>query len=175
MVGPTIRPTFDLLIPREAPAVIEQLRTRLVNGTYPVRTQNLGGHFMVWPLERDVHFWSPWLDLDVGSHPEGTRVFGRFSPRPSIWTGFMCAYFGLVTAGTFAALWGATQILLEQPPLALWIALGCGLVMGLMIWASRIGQRLAHDQMARMKAMVFEVLELSDTASERPALAPQPE
>lgn len=164
MVGPTIRPTFDLLIAREGEAVIAQLRQRLANGTYPVRTQHLGTHFMICPMPDDVHFWSPWLDLDVGSREDGTRVFGRFSPSPNIWTGFMCAYFGLASAGIFATLAGITQMMLDQRPLALWIALGCVLVIALMIWASRIGQRLAHDQMVQMKSIVLEILDVRDSA-----------
>lgn len=166
MVGPTIRPTFEVLVAGDGAAVVERLRQRLADGVYPVRTQAVGAHFTLFPAERDVHFWSPWLHIEVESRDDGgTRVFGRFSPRPSIWTGFMCGYFGLATAGFFAGVWGASQMMLGQRPVAIWITLGCAVVMALMLWASQIGQRLAHEQMAQMQAMVGEILGASDAAS----------
>lgn len=163
MSGPTIRPTFEVVIADDRDAVVGRLRGQLASDRYPVRIENLDGHFVVCPAERDVHFWSPWLDLQVESREDGTHVFGRFGPRPSIWTAFMCAHFSLGTLAFFAAMWGTAELMLGQQPLALWIALVCGVGLGLVYWASRVGQGLAHEQMAQIEAMVHAVLDSEST------------
>lgn len=163
MLGLTVRPTIDLQIAVDCEIISDRLRQQLVRGSYPVRAETVGSHFVVSPPEQKVQLWSPWLDLELRPRENGTHVFGRFGPRPSVWTGFMCANFGLATAGFFAAMWGSAQLLLKHTPWAFWITLGCVASMALMIWASQVGQHLAVHQMEQMRGIVLEILDQPDS------------
>ena len=95
-----LRPTFERLVPGRTPdGFVDDLLEALESGTGPPH-RRAGRHFMLWlPTERR-RTWSPWLHLDVldPTDPGGpTRLWGRFTPAPSLWTGVMLTYLALAT------------------------------------------------------------------------------
>lgn len=111
------------------------------------------GHAMIAFVESKRHFWSPWMHLEYRSD-EAENVFARFSPNPSIWTGFVMAYLAMVVLTFFSIILGVSQQLAQQIPwgyycLPAWPLISLGLW-----WASKIGQHLAKDEMELMKSLV---------------------
>ena len=156
-VGP-MRPTY--LMESAVPA--ENLMACLQRGfaQFPdeFQSQFRRRHAMVSILESRRHFWSPWLHLETQEREEGCELRIRFSPHPSIWTGFMFAYLALVVLSFFALMLGISQQLVHQTPWAYWVIPVC-LAMAAILWiASQAGQRLANDQMRRMKEVIESCL-----------------
>lgn len=107
------------------------------------------------------HFWSPWMHIELQEQADGvTELFARFSPSPSIWTGFMLSYIALITTAFIAGCWGCAQWLIGEPPVLLWgvvvpVVIGCALA-----WFSRVGQRLARGEMEELRDAVLGALDV---------------
>ncbi len=117
-------------------------------------------HFLIWIPDRERHLWSPWLHLDVEDvfdAPDGSdaaRLFGRFSPAPSLWTGVMFGLLTLAVAGIGSALFAYSQWIVGQQPWALWATAVCAVGILLTISVSRIGQARARYQMQALVELV---------------------
>lgn len=158
MSMPRIAPVFTLPVEGTDEEVCGRLRPLVQDDASPY-TGNVAGHHMTLTVhEADRHFWSPWLHIEVTERDGQTQVRGRFTPHPNIWTGFAFSYFSLITLAVFAAVWGSSQWMLEQRPTALWIALVCVVVVGLLWWSAQVGQRLAREQMHILRNAVEAVL-----------------
>ncbi len=173
----TLRPTFALELGRPSGEVIEALRTDLRETALDVRWAKVPGrgqdsagrphcHAMIAvPAERQ-HVWSPWLFLDV--HPargdgERTEIVGRFTPHPSVWTGFAFGYLVLALVAIAGMVGAFAQWSLGKPPELLGlIGLSAVLAVGLFATA-RAGQRLAHDQMGELRAAILHAVQAEVT------------
>lgn len=153
-----LRPTFSIPTQLSAKQMTERVRKAVVRQSDDLQGQFTTDHAVVSIIESKRHFWSPWLNLEVRSSEDEQIVFGRFSPHPSIWTGFMFTYLALGVAFFFSAIVGMTQQLLGTAPwgyglLPVWIACAIGL------WfASQAGQKLATYEMERMKESVEQAV-----------------
>lgn len=161
-----IRPTFTLTTDLPPEAAVARLAQVIAADGRAVVKQRVGRHMMVTVPETDRHFWSPWMTLEASAEGDDdaaadagpTRVFGRFSPAPSLWTGFMFSYIAVGALACFAATWAAAQATMKHAPSALWVTAACVAIAAALWWASRVGQRLAQAQMAELRALVEAAL-----------------
>jgi hypothetical protein len=112
--------------------------------------------------ENQQRFWSPWLQVSILPHERGTQLFGRFSPRPAVWTAFALSYLFLACVAFFSCMFGLSQLILRQHAWGFWIALGATLVFTVMWWASQVGQRLADQQMHALRETFDRVIGAAD-------------
>ena len=152
-----LRPRFEFVTPCSPEEALGRLRTALAApGALPGRV--FPGHAVVHIPETDQRVWSPFLSLDVGWHPEGSVVRGRFGPKPSIWSLFVAAYAACGFGALFALVFAASQWSLGQPAWALGVlpvvALGALATYGF----ARYGQLRGHDQMERLRGVVENAL-----------------
>lgn len=170
--APAVRPTFDLEVALTPTQVADALSELLDHPINKIVGRRAGHHFMLTVPDRERHFWSPWLTVEArtlededtlattGSSPNTprTRVHGRFSPAPNLWTAIMFTHLALLTVAFFAVMFGLSQLTLKQPPHALWVTAGCVLASLLLWWVSLLGQRIAHDQMHTLRDAVDDAL-----------------
>ena len=173
---PKMRPTFLLTVDLTHGQVIDKLRGLIEHSDGRFTGKVVGRHVMLTVSEKDRHFWSPWLDMEVveaGEEDEDVgvggvdgadgvngkvTVRGRFMPHPNIWTAYMAGYFGLATFSTFAAIYGYAQWSMDQPPTGLWgVGLGVLITVGVW-WSAQVGQKLARGQMGALREVVGVVL-----------------
>lgn len=156
------RPTFAMDLPLVPAAVAEQLRAALAvdavefrcsrtPGANPQRHEDLI-HFLIYHRRR--RFWSPWLQLELAHRGDQTHLFGRFSPHPAVWTAYIFGYLLLATTALFALMFGAGQALSVGRPTAFWALAVIVPAAAAMWWTSQIGQRLARNEMADLRARV---------------------
>lgn len=163
-----MRPRHAFVLPVERNEALSRIANRLADADSPCEGVMAGHHveLLVRPDER--HFWSPWLSVDVLSHPDGIEVRCRFGPHPHIWTGFMSAFALLAFTGLAGLVFGCTQLLIKQAPtglLAMIPALGLSLAL---YWASLVGQRLGAPQMQHLYSFLRAALADAGAGSERP-------
>ncbi|MCA9240066.1 MAG: hypothetical protein KDA37_07700 [Planctomycetales bacterium] len=109
----------------------------------------------------EKRFWSPHLSVQLSEADAGAEVFGRYSPRPEIWTMVMAIYFAAAFCIITAALFGYAQWSLGMRPWALVaIPIGASVIVGLHA-ASLIGQRLSADQMRLLRSRFDRAMELA--------------
>jgi hypothetical protein len=161
---PPMRPSFAIEFPIESSDAVDRLSSLVRDADYPIEGRVAGNHLMLVIPPSRRHFWSPWLHLEVHDRDDGSRVKGRFSPNPSVWTGFMLTYIALATLIFFAAMFGVSQWLMNKPPSALML-MGIPLMIGIiMYWSSLIGQRIAHEQMQELYDASMQALGNEQTA-----------
>ena len=158
-----MRPTFLLETELNDKEVMQRLAnsfSRRSDGHEPVsyHGQFTGHHGMISIDGASRHFWSPWMHLEVRSTEQGRQVMGRFSPHPSIWTGFMFSFLMISVLILFAAMFGVSQQLSNQSPWAYYfIPLGL-LVIAVLWFVSKAGQKLAQAKMEQMRTRLEECL-----------------
>jgi hypothetical protein len=165
------RPTFTIDLADATGAVIDRLRAGLPDPSLELRWSRTPGargdcndeHCFVLLCRRKRRFWSPWLHLEVKQLPNATRLFGRFSPHPSLWAGYTLGYLFLAVASFFAVMFAAGQLLSGGRPTLLWVLAPTGAIAVGMWWSSRIGQRLARDEMSALRGRVDEALSATVT------------
>lgn len=170
-----LRPTFTRGLDEPTGVVLRRLRARMEAPHVQVRwARRPGGggststredqdHVVLCMDQDQRHFWSPWLSLDIQAHEGTTHLYGRFSPHPSVWTGFAFCYLTLTAIGFFSLIFAwASQISGSGKPAVGLIAPLCAVIAFSLWWASQLGQRLARDQMLILRACVDAALQVPE-------------
>ena len=165
-MGPKpIRPIFEHAACMEREELVARLQSSFDGDGEAYPYQIRGQHIVVTVPRSQRHFWSPWLNMEVLDAEPGIVLHGRFSPKPSIWTGFMLCYVTLMTSGFFAIMFGISKSIMGRSGL-LWDLFGVGLILavvGLYV-SSQIGQRFAQSQMIELHDRVRVALGIGQEA-----------
>ena len=149
-----MRPTFLLRAPLTTAQLMHCIREHITDSSLDYDCQFATHHVIVSLRPAKRHFWSPWMNLEIREIGDGSEVFGRFSPHPSIWTAIMFSYLAIATVCFFAIMFGVSQQLAGQTPWA-YLVIPIGLLISVGLWiASKAGQRLAFDEMQQMRSIV---------------------
>ncbi len=162
MRRPQVRPKIELTVELPPEEVLrrfkECVREREVQGSV------LGSCIEVTVLDKQQHFWSPQLSLQVDDHDGGALIYGRLGPQPQVWTLLVAMYAIVGISCGFAMFFAFSQWLLDEPLWALWaLPLGLGLT-GLVYGSAYIGQHLGADQSHELARVVTHALELPEDA-----------
>jgi hypothetical protein len=156
MTRPKIRPTFSVPLALDADTAIDEMRRRLDASEWVACTKSKGrcADFFIQESERRI--WSPHLTVQVDARPdEGrSRLRGRFSPSPEVWTLFMFLYFGVAFLGVMGLMLGLVQWQSGMEPWGFWgVYLGLPGIL-LLYLVSRVGQHLSTEQMEELRGRV---------------------
>ncbi len=161
---PPMRPKFEFTFPIVPDHAIELLESIMDNNDHPIEGRSAGNHLMLVIPIKDRHFWSPWLNLEARPYkpnPDSeliTHIKGRFSPNPSVWTGFMMTYSSLAVLAFLAVIFAFSQIMMDDSPWALQALIPLAIIAGVMYWSSLVGQKLAQEQMQLLYRVTLETL-----------------
>lgn len=144
---PPMRPSFVIEFPIEPTMAIDRLSVLMNDKDHPIEGRIAGNHLMLVIPPKHRHFWSPWLNIEVQPCEQGASIKGRFSPNPSVWTGYMLGYIALATLLFFALIFGFSQWITNKPPTALQLGVIPVAIAIIMYWISLVGQKLAQEQM----------------------------
>lgn len=149
-------PTFTIDTPHPPDTIADRLGAWIHDPACPFAGERSGLHLQLAIKRPARHRWSPWLTIEVRPHEDqpGSDVFGRFNPSPGIWTAYMLGSLALFTIAFVALMWGCAELVMRKPPHALWVIPACFAVLIVMWLISAAGQRLAADEMARMRDAV---------------------
>jgi hypothetical protein len=126
------------------------------------------------PLEKR-RFWTPCLELtidEIGERTTGAgdahiKLWGTFSPRAEIWTGFVFAIGTLTVLSVFSSVWGAAQLALGHSTFAFLVPLAALLLGALLYVSALVGQGLSISQMYRLRAFVDDCLREAEAGTTR--------
>ena len=154
-----LRPVFKLHMDLPREEAIELLRARLAQSRSRDCWQGKGRWCEIHLPDAEQKLWSPHLSLRLDHEEAGSSIFGRFAPKPGVWTFFMFLYVLVVFLILFGATFGYVQWVSNEPAWGLW-AVWLGIpVLGLIHLASYVGQRLSRDQMQELKSRLDEVID----------------
>lgn len=168
--APRLRPTFTIPLAVERDEAIERIRAGL-DAAVPANRWIGKGRWAELHVPGDERrIWSPHLSIRIdefdahhrsGGHPPETAcvLFGRYAPRPEVWTGFVFFYAAVAFLALLGAIFGYVQWASGESPWGLWaVAFGVPVLLGLHV-ASWLGQRWSHDQMVELRDILGPVVE----------------
>jgi hypothetical protein len=156
-----MQPTFTLDVPCTADEAISRIRRAIRDPELNQLVESAGAcvDFKIEPDDR--RFWSPHLSVQLNDTESGSQLYGRFSPRPEIWTMFMAIYFMMATVIFGAAILAYVQWFLGSKPWALLLVpIGIAIILGLHL-ASLVGQGLSSDQMTLLRTRLDRTLAIA--------------
>lgn len=155
MKRPRMRPVFEIDLEVSGDELLQRMRERLARKDCHAEGNVLRAGAELSTCERNIHFWSPHLSLEIRDREGGGKyVVGRFGPNPGLWMLFMTAYATIGLGGTLAAMFGISQWILNQPP---WAFAGVPLAVflaGFTYGAVFIGQGLGAEEMYMLRSFV---------------------
>ncbi len=161
-----MQPTFTVDVPVNAQDAVAEIRRAIQSSELQPFAVAAGQcvDFAIAPA--DQRFWSPHLSIQLSDNESGSQIFGRFSPRPEVWTMFMAIY-GVSGICSFAgAIYGYVQWFMGSTPWALLIVPTGVVVIVILHFASQIGQNLSADQMKLLRDRFDRTLEIAFTDSD---------
>ncbi len=109
--------------------------------------------------EAQRRFWSPRLFLSLDPLPEGgTRISGTYGPEIEIWGIFLYGYLLTGLLGTFAAILGFAQHVVESRPWGFYVT---GAMAGIALFfylAAQLGQKLGAWQTFQLHSAYQEAV-----------------
>jgi hypothetical protein len=161
-VGVALRPSFSVDLPLPSREAIGGLSAQLAAGAQQLRRTRVPGgggdsatrdrdHLVLTVPESRQRVWSPWLTIDLSPSDAGTHLFARFSPHPSVWTGFAFGYLTVSVGLVLSLVFAGAQAMVGGDLWPLMISAAAVLVLGAMWWTARLGQRLAQAQMSALR------------------------
>lgn len=161
-----IRPTFTLDIPYPRQEAISRFASTLQE----LNDETLylsHGDYAEFHLEPHLHrLWSPHLSVYfLEDHaPNHSVLFGRFAPRPNVWTLVWIFYLLFFCSIFFAAIFGGSQWMIGQFPWGWAVVITTAILYAGLFLASKIGQALCHDQMELLRHRLDTVLAQANLA-----------
>jgi hypothetical protein len=144
-----VRPRFHYNTTSPPDQVIKSLEAALAREDAPVKGLIVDHHIYLRIPEKDQHFWSPQLNLEVESEEQGagSRINGLFGPRESVWLMFIFFYAFLGFAIMIVSIMGFSQWNLGLSARILWALPILLLLLVLAYFTAKAGQKLGHDEM----------------------------
>ncbi len=157
-----LRPSFLVDLPMPSREAIDGLGAQLAAGAQQLRRTRVPGgggntatrdhdHLVLTVPESQQRLWSPWLTIDIAPSDAGTRLFARFSPHPSVWTGFAFGYLTTSVGLVLSLIFAGAKAMVGGDPWPFAISAAAVLVLAAMWSAARLGQRLAQAQMSALR------------------------
>jgi len=156
---PHTRPRFEINIPMSPDDVGARVRAALDQGEGRVRGSVYKRVVQLAVVEGEIHFWSPHLDVSLLDNEDGTtQLFGRFAPRPQVWTGFVAAQAVCWFLCIGALMWGSSEAMLGKASVGWWLAALFALLGGVVYLTAYVGQSLGQEQMFGLRSFLDDAL-----------------
>ena len=152
-----LRPRFQLELPEDKEKVLAAFEE---SKNHPFVIKRIDDHIFIKLNPRDIHFWSPQLQLEINEVDDGgSQLHGLFGPNPTLWTFFMFLHFGVATFFIILCIWAYSSASLEKP-YGLQIAL---MILMALLWIvfyvfGRMGRRKGKPQMEELYRFMINVL-----------------
>jgi len=181
MALPRMRPSFVIDARCHPEDIMDALREHLEANPQRVAATFSQYHGVLQSNDDRPRFWAPCLDLSVedtsratpsgtGVAPElvvATKLWGTFSPRPEIWTGFVFAIGTSVVISVISVFFGIAQIMSGEAPSAFVVPVVAMLLAAGLYASALVGQGLSLDEMYRIRNYVDTCLQAAEERARR--------
>lgn len=105
------------------------------------------------------HYWSPQLQLSFEDDDEGqTLIRGLYGPHPNVWAIFFYGYAAMGVLGTFFAVIGFSQYILNHTTWAFLALAACAVVAVLLYVIAQFGQKVGAEQTFDLHHIYTEIM-----------------
>jgi hypothetical protein len=149
-----VRLRFKKLAPETPEEIVAAVKQVLADNNEKIVGRITHNHIRIRIAEKDRHFWSPQLSLNLEETGLGTEIRGLYGPKPDIWLGYMFTYFFLGFVTLAVSVVGLSRYNLGMSSYILWVI---PFVLGgvFVLWfTSRTGQRLGKDETQLIHSLI---------------------
>ena len=155
-----IRPRFREQIDLSSEEIKKRINIALKEEKDSWLGKIVDNHVILKIPQKDQHYWSPQLTLELEEENGQTLIRGLFGPKPGVWTMFVFFYSAIGFLTLMGLIFGLSQMMLKMDAYGLWsFPVGAVLLIGLFI-TSKIGQRLGKEQMRRLVTLLYKSLDI---------------
>lgn len=159
-----LRPRFSIDLTKSKEEVLALFQREKKEAKKRFVIKIIDEHIFLDVLNKDNHFWSPHLHLEIMEHEDGkTKVKGLFGPKPQVWTFFMFLHFVVATLFIGCSIWTYVGSKMEGSsmfPIIMMVVLP--IVWIVLYLFGRLGRDFGKSQIKKMQQFLIEVLELKD-------------
>jgi hypothetical protein len=158
MSGLELRPRFKIESELPPDELIQKICSKIKDEEAPCDGSVVTNHAVLRVPQKEAHFWSPQLSLDISDHEKGSEIRGLFGPSPGVWTMFVFFYMGIGITGLFGFFYGMAQWTLDKNPHALW-SLPIAIILEFIVYfIAQAGKKLGNKQMQQLNSILKRVL-----------------
>ncbi|PKH49396.1 GTP-binding protein [Tenacibaculum sp. Bg11-29] len=147
-----LKPRFQIDFEMNSEVLMSEIKNYLSDETrYKMKVVDT--HVIIDIPDKETHFWSPQLSLEIESITEETsKIKGLFGPKPQVWTFFMFLHFVVATAFLIFGVIAYTNWSLQKGsifPIVMLVVLP--IVWVILYFAGTIGRSTGEKQMKSLK------------------------
>lgn len=154
-----LKPRFQIDFKMNAEALISKVQEQLKEER-KYRTKVIDNHLVIDVAEKEEHFWSPQLHVEVeGMEENRSKLKGLFGPKPQVWSLFMFIHFGVATAFLIFGVIAYSNWSLEKDiffPVVMLIVLP--IIWVTLYFLGRLGKSTGQKQMDELKEFTLTLL-----------------
>ena len=153
-----LRPRFQLELSQPKESVLESFENKKKE---PFLINRIDDHVFIKFQQKDVHFWSPQLHLEINEiDTEKSKVYGLFGPNPTLWTFFMFLHFGVGTFFIIFGIWAYSSASLNKPYHIQMGIMGFLVILWFVLYFfGRSGKQKGKPQMQELQTFTRKILE----------------
>ena len=153
-----IRPRYTFSVPLNKADVLEKLREALKHMPSGLEGKFVKPLVVVSVSEKNRHFWSPELSLDIEAKDNGTEIRCTLGPRSSLWTMFATFYGFSILVGIAGLVLGFSQLTLGMNTYGFWLVPVSVILLASAYGIALTGQKLSYDQMLELRNFIKNTL-----------------
>lgn len=154
-----LKPRFQIDFNMNADILISKISEEIA-AEEKYKTKLVDHHLVIDIPEKDNHFWSPQLHLEIEELTnETSKIKGLFGPKPQVWTLFMFVHFGVaVTFFVFAVIAYSNFSLDRVSALPIVMLVVLPIVWITLYLLGRLGKSTGEPQMKELKNFTKSLL-----------------
>lgn len=142
-----LRPRFQLYSDASKDKILTRFKIQDDQNTR-IRSSVVDPHVFLKIINREQHFWSPQLHLEIFDSDKGCKIHGIFGPNPKLWTFFMFLHFLVAVIFIGCSIWSYVNWRLDQSFLTPLIVMTLMIIIWVVLYLfGRIGKQKGKDQM----------------------------
>jgi Na+/melibiose symporter-like transporter len=154
-----LKPRFKLKYEESESTILEKFRLELDKDDRVYRSKIIKNHIVVDVPEKDEHFWSPQLHIEIETEEEHTLVKGILGPRPKIWTFFMFLHFVVALAFmVFFVIFYSKWSLDQEHTFSMVMCIVMPVIWVALYFSGQLGKKFGYDQMVGLHDLMTDVL-----------------
>jgi sensor histidine kinase YesM len=155
-----LRPRFSIELNEDTEIVVQKFKNALLEGNDRFPAKFADGHIIVDVPEKEGHFWSPQLNIEIESIGENKSLLkGLLGPKPQVWTLFMFVHFVVgISIAFFSVLFYVRWSLEDNYVMPLVMLIFLPMLWVLLYFLGRIGKSSGHMQMDDLHDLMTNIL-----------------
>ncbi len=154
-----LRPRFKTELSEDKDTLLQKFEMQKKEAS-PYIVTRVDNHVFIKLPEKEQHFWSPQLHLEINSFKENSSTInGLFGPKPSVWTMFMFAHFIVICVFTVFGIWAYANASLKKNFTIQLVVMGLMLLLWFVLYfAGRAGKLKGKNEMIALNNYMNTIL-----------------